>query len=823
MATQTDNQTAPTQRPRYIVQMRANWWDTWRTVHYLTPVRWTDCVAPKMPSAEFIWDVGAIRRADFAPEDEFQDFGWMPDAAQIDHAFMAGRLDGRYVRICVPTPPTRESTRAELAQLWIGIIVADGQSRYGYPGFGTEQERPYGVQTIQAYGLAHRLNIEPIRKAYVVNRHVIYNGYVEVPIEDAIAEIAWAPAFNRTYGRGGSEGNMAAPYLQGAQFDLPSSDPARIESMLSCFSDDGGPDPTNGTWPSYIYGSKVWNDEQKVHYLLFFHQPDGNANWDLEGDALPDSDKIPLQFHTVTADLLYGRGIVTEIEGRTVWQILCELASEELGLTFKVVCDTAADSTAQPEVRFTSRFDEDITAGSRVIPGNTDTVDMDVSGSRGVAQCVIEQTHRQEYERVRAVGERLVACFSLSGADATLAMIRDAEESTYRFGAKYMRDGTLNPDYDGYTASLKAALNDAAREDDIFRGVFCRFRLVDNWEGVAGGGDGDEGKLVPVLLACSGVGLIAHYPMGTGVRHDWTHRRQFMRRLPLLEGVDYSDASAWEYNAQNQPVKVPGVMPASPPGTPYRPMMAFVHSDSSATGSSWFMAEAREIGATLSLVDDNRTIEVRMEPKHRLARGLWNVTGTEPTAVDPDEVGQGHDWVNDLIVTVACEMDGCLFSEAYVPGQSSGRELVIPVAGAQAHWVAPNTVVGIDSDGSLLRVPPEETPNSAIWARGVIRNDQPALEAIAKFAAAWLAPARYNVIVVARGSGVSGLGPYGGVRAGQILRQLDPGAYYDANKLDARSMITQVVYDNGGPEVVVSMFTGAASVDPVVVAQRGLA
>jgi len=828
MSVQFTSQSVITGRPRYVVQLCRDWTDTprWHTVNYLEAAVWYDDVAPNMSTAHLTWDAGRMLRSErpAGVPAAFYDFGFIPDNLQAAQAFLENKLDGRLVRICVVIPPTSAGGVGQLAQKWIGVVVANGQARYGYEDAAAGILRERGLQTLTCYGLEHLLNLSPIQKAYVVNREIDEDGYVapDPLIDSELAKSEWVPDFNRTHGRGGARGNMCTPPLVGDHFALPGNDPTgvKLETFLNAFADDNGPRPEDPNWqPPSTYGINIWSDQQKVNYLLFFFQPYVNADWVLFDELPPDP--LPLQFMSVTADRLYGRRTITRVQGRTVWDILNELANPALGLGWRIDCPNAEQTDAVAEVKFFTHFSADLSAGGVIIPGNSDVHDLTIGDKRTLEQCAVQENRAGYADRIEVLGERIVVCCSVSYADGTLEKAwSDSAETAYKEAGKKLANGTLNPAYDALPTNVQALLNDQRRGDDRLGAVFTRFKMPDDWDWEVGDGEGGGGWN-PTRRYTDRNGAVW---TGASPSFGWRHRRPLLRWLPLYEDVNYADPAAWDYSTIDPltglPVAIPGVIPRPYMASLRVPLVFVYHAAGGVPEMRWRLAEINEAetpGAHVGVSADAMHIKVDFGPNHLLAHNHW--TGAEPTEADP-EVG-GFDW-QELIATIALELDTRLKVEEVVnplatPGQERVRTIEVP--GAQVWVVVPNTVVGIDADGALLRVPADTVPVSGHWARGVVRNDYPMLVAVATVCAAWLRTTRHNVVLTAPGTGIPGLSPYGSLAPGQMLRWLDPGT---PQATAVNSPVTRVMYDNTTEAGALTLFAGAANVNPLVVAQRGV-
>jgi hypothetical protein len=834
--TQVLSTTIIASRPSYFVQLKRAWGDEWVTVSHLHPATWSHAHAPQMPQALLIYDVGRIMRANkpAGADPGFEDYAWLPDAARDGHAFLEGKLHGSFVRICAVAPPPQVGQPGVLTQLWIGIVVGDLPSRFGYTDIGEETELPAGHQTIHCVGLEHLLNMKPIDRAYVVNRPKDANGRVIMTPDDTLllAEIDWIPDFNRTSGHGGPAGNKSAPRLVGDAFALLGNDPARDpDGYLNVFADDGGPTATDPDWGAVQYREQKWSAEDIALYLLYFFQPFGNTAWTLDGTNIPVD---VLQFVTTTADHLYGAGVIVRQEGRTVWQLLNELAAPQLGLGWRISCpqaDVGAESVASVEFHSKAPSDIAIGASGATLPGNRNKVNLELSGSKRVSQLSIAARDNEKYDEIVVMGERIIVCFSASKADGTLDKDwSDADEAAYLEAAAVLADGTPNTDYADYDDLLKAEINDIVRAQDQFKPVFARFRFPDAWDFKAGDGVGGAQSLVQIT--CLPNGGVSPYSLG-GFQHRWEHGRPLLSLLPLLASTEakYFDTAAWAYDAvTDEPIAVPGVIPRVRPGTQRRPVAVWVPRQTvqgqTLTEIRWQAAEEQFEGpegtvAGAEVTPDRSALYVKYPVPHICAANHWS--GAEPTQFDPELFG--FDW-EQMIVTLAVELDQRLSVREvldYEIPAAERKRMLIEVPEAHLWWVAPRTVIEADADGSLLRVPAETTPTGTPWARGVIRNDVDVLQATAAVAREWYGVRRYDLELAVVSEGVDGLAPFASVMPGAMIEWIDPaGKVGGTARLLVNAVVGQVVYDNTGDELRMSLEAGRTDLDPVVVVGRGV-
>lgn len=835
------------ERPRYVVQLRRKWYEPWHTVNWLHPVRWLDAVNPGMPQAWFSWDAGEIAHADrpVGSPPGFINLNFFPDNTLAQHAFLQGQLADSFVRILVANRTVNGP--GSLDQLWIGMVVSQSESRQRYENFAAAVEQPIGQQTIIAYGLAHALNLAPIRHGYVVNRTLDADGFAVVApptgVSDFVSRIEWAPDFNRTAGTTGTrplEGNMGAPYLQGFEYSLPGNNASVVESFLTCFADDRGPPTSDPFWGFDKFRNQVWTDHQKALYLLFFHQPFGNVAWDFDFQDQPTGPirpGDPLQFITLTADRLYGRGVVTEQQGRTVWQILNELAHKDLGLAFTVRCPDADQPGAVAEVVFHSRFADDVNlAGSPTIRGNPEKVSLDVSNQRNVVRNVIEANVHKRYDAVEVEGERIVFCCTISNVDGNLDQDWDTStEQAFRDAGKLLIDGSANPNYAALGDDLKAQLNDDVRSQDRFASVFKRFKVPDTWDLSTGVGDGTEAVDHSVPHSSDAAEIFFQLNVDQVM---WRHRRKIQPVLPLLEEVDYSEIPGGQVGSLNYdyssfsaiegiPARLPGVNPRPRPGLRLRPPLVLFKRPFGGN-DRWFYAEfgysddasgAQISGSRLRISRDGMAIEIIPPNPVLLAKGQW--AGAEPSGLEPDQLG--IDWRTEMMMTVAFRLDNRIRVRTQISTNlTDPRVLTVRVAGAECWFVAPGTVVDVDADGKLLRTLSNQnggtSPSGIAWTRGVVRNDHVMLKNVAAVAKAMLLSGLVNINLSVTGDGIGGVSPRGSVVAGSMIDFIDASSAL--SRIQVQSIVARVIYDNSGEAVVVTVQTGEADVNPVQVAQR---
>ena len=748
-------------RPRLFVQVRRNWWDEWTSIPYLWPIQYTMAVAPEMPTALLCWNAGDISRGDGPGAGEFRDYDFFPDRHDPTLAWLHGVMDRCFVRILRMIPPS-PSSQGGVVQDWVGVIVSDARELLGQ--YDASPEVPVGLQTITAFGLEHLLNEYQIDRAYHETRTLDADFKSVVPgsdTEEPVGFIGWAPDFNCTLGSGGFRGNRTGVALQGGRY--------KIGWVVHAFSG---------------YQCMAWRYGDIVRYLLEFFQPMGDEEGALKFTV---SD-------LKNYDLLYPTGRIVRQEGKTVWELLTELADEALGLGWHVVCDDARPGVPV-EIRFFSRFANDVlppVKGAVPILSNPDRISISTQ-DRALAAPVVETDYTRKYDAFVVNGERAVACCSLSNADGTLHRAwNDAQQSAYLYAC------AGSPTYPPATdVPERARVNDEFREDPINDAVFARFRLPHDWDWLVGTGTGSA-IFTRLFKGVSWTDGTLKASDQTYVQ--WRHRRPFLRWLPLLDGWDYSvDPPTHAGNSEDQ----------------LRQPFAVIWDEGIPTPRWRYTSMGVEDigGAHLRMGDDDDWLEVRFSPKHLLARNDW--AGAEPS--DTDTLGPmdkvGMDW-RKLIVSVALQSDVRLTVLGFGPGSEEvpnandlylmhrlrAKTLRINVPDAHLWYATYGTVVGIDPQGGLKQAP---------LGGLLLRSDADLLKLVLAVAMEWYGTERRSIVLTRNDLSIP-------VRPGQIIEKLDAGTEYETA---VNTVVTRVSVNNTGGGSV-TIHTGRANLEPVHVARN---
>lgn len=184
-----------------------------------------------------------------------------------------------------------------------------------------------------------------------------------------------------------------------------------------------------------------------------------------------------LQFRFDNASLLTWFKPTIETHGKSVWEILAELASPRRGLTWTATLDETVPESPTIVVRFATLTGIPVAlSGGATLPANDRLLDDVSSQSDITADCVVITSSQQAYEQVIAEGERIwvTATFALDGlggASGTLPYTQEDWASSIE--TAYKNGLTLTGD--------KSDINET---NDLYRStklehVFTRFRVTD--------------------------------------------------------------------------------------------------------------------------------------------------------------------------------------------------------------------------------------------------------------------------------------------------------------------------------------------------------
>jgi hypothetical protein len=353
----------------------------------------------------------------------------------------------------------------------------------------------------------------------------------------------------------------------------------------------------------------------------------------------------------------------------------------------------------------------------------------------------------------------------------------------------------------------RRTLNAEARSRDEVASVYSEITLPYDWDKLAG--DGEGGEKQPVIPVDGDPTKSA--PL-------FFKEAYFARHLPLLKGRDYSGSNISQGTflshdqRPHEPLK-PFAL-ALPPSqrTVAKSLRRWLYSDKIGT--------VADQPYTTDYVDREWSCRVRVLPESTAL--TLDVTGSQygqhmiaGHSGDPQFTGQlednwdrapEYDW-REWIYTIAIIEDRfCEYrwpTDASVASSTSVRRMVIDAGeGYRRDYVVPQTVIGIDNDGHLLRT----------VSGGYVRDDTARLESIVKAAWEWYGKKRstlnYTTVYT---EDLEGMG------LGQFLSKLNPGA----NELDVNTVVTEIKITNSevdeeqqAENALITVTTGFAEIDP---------
>lgn len=455
-----------------------------------------------------------------------------------------------------------------------------------------------------------------------------------------------------------------------------------------------------------------WNAYEIVRYLLAYQTPKDEF----------DVEQVPFVLDAAFEDALEGTNwwaIKLSYEGRTLKELLDSIMHRNRLLSYKI-------AVAGNEIRiqpFTFTEQQIVLPSGGVIQAAQTQRTLNYDNSALTAQCVVVRDTQPNYDLVTARGERVGVVFTMNSSTC-VPMEEDWEdslESAYNTGA------TIPAGTPSYNASM---MHRQYRVTDKFERVFRYYRVPTSWNGKTA----DDR---PVIVDQEIVSTIIDTP----TRPFWRPGLRIEPYLPLRTDINYLEVST------NPTDLTPaGSMPEyrRPFAVHFKSMTKrayYLHKPE----SSQFLGEQPEQGERLWALNVRPQeqgfgviLDVHGAPQHVIAT-------TEFTAAD---TADGEDWPGeldwrDIHVTVFALTDDFAQETWPNPQQAIGadvvRHLYIDVPGKNKHWLVPNTIVEIDSSGSLVR-------SNGGW----IENDSEELQDLARLTYDWYSRERRAIDLTLR-------------------------------------------------------------------------
>lgn len=392
-------------------------------------------------------------------------------------------------------------------------------------------------------------------------------------------------------------------------------------------------------------------------------------------------------------------------DGLTVFEILNALLNPRRSLCWWLEYSevSGAQGTATINIASLNQASVSLPGGGGTLPANIAqfslNYDDDASVQPGLQLNILS---RGSYKAVRTRGARITSTFSGAVGDAFETDWTSGNQAEYDAGASYTSG------YDALTAEEQQARNDAWRRDERFWRVYATYRLPSNWDGKS-----NTEYVMPAGLT------------GGSMSASLTYHANWLRLLPrtlLSQGTDYESVEGIEKTSPDDtaddllPPFGIALVSASPDKYQYLDKLGTADF---AAGDK--VSEDIRTAYAMGVQQDCPGVKLRASNgmNHMLALNHWS--GAEPGTREPE-----LDY-DTLIFTVALECDH--YAEAVFPeSPSSGfyEELLIDVGSQyRLDYLTPGTVVRLDN-GQLITTD-----------GGIIRDDRPQLEDIARFAYEW--------------------------------------------------------------------------------------
>jgi hypothetical protein len=669
--------TAPRTQKKYTVFTKAKWSDPWDEEPNIFCDRFSEVAAPDVSEATLHYNYGRAEAA---------------NATGYETRQRKESWGGRYVKIRLEQGTDGDGDPTY--RNWIGVIVAPADARAGTFTLdidGDNEQIETGTQVFHCRGLE-----------FLLERTIVDTSVVETK-SGGEQRVNRAIAFNFGQGRDadhirfGNRGKMGERDAHIFPFQL--NDTSTADGTAAA----GGASST-----------AEWTVSDIVTNLLHYQQPTNAEGHDLLDWQAPNTDD---------AKILDALEPTAHVHGKNLRAIFNGLIDRRRLVGWKVTVDVSAEEGERPRIDvFTFNADELTLPSGKTIPPNGDKItwdfDTDVNVV-GAPQLLDDDATR--YDQVIGRGHPLGACFSIGdgrGHTVVADWSLDLQNNYISAGASSDAYASATDDYSKYI------IIEDARRDPKYHKVFRYFRLSDQFAGTIGSTvvcpDPDEPDL-PTAFWFPGLKFLDKTPLLT--EHDY-------ETVDPEDIVDHTIASSFpEYLSPFAVIDSGSGKFVALEATGRRRDLTTLQL--LAGGESWSASLKMQDHAPGFIVTTNA-------PQHVIASQEFTPVNSIDAARWPPEL----DW-HTIVCTVFCEFDQQ--AEAKYPTDVSGvtadflRRLVINVPNARLDYLAPNTVIGINPDGTL------KTSSG-----GYVRDDTKLLKDVAHSAFAWYGQTRRALTVTRR-------------------------------------------------------------------------
>lgn len=526
----------------------------------------------------------------------------------------------------------------------------------------------------------------------------------------------------------------------GVPFDFNRAGPKGVEGNRAAG------DAVFGTTPST---AERWDSRQIVDYLLTHQVPKDQAgnqklNWLLHADSLVyvSNDDAPL----------------LKSDSATTYSLLSQLIDRRRGVMWWCVVDPENEEWIY--VKANSINAVDVKGNKLTMPANSNQVNIEYDAD-SLTNVVINSSDLPRYHQVIVQGPRIRCVGTFSNESGTLeAAWEDDDQTTYDAG------GTPHPD--NTPLKTKQVRNDAVRRAPKLSKVYSLFRVPQDWNFEVGNGD-------PLFISAENEPQEQNY---LELSIDQT--------MPILEGQDYEGTRIRAGQVALPTLNEQEMRPLCFFRRPYKNVEPYKYQIAEGVVAGVENTDIKEnerIQCFLSVPQGTMTIrlDTQGQPQHSIAFADFT-----PIIGEDRAVGQ-VDW-RQAVFTFS--LTSQFHTEAKWPDPPATSDVVrrkVIYAGDQyyQHYVAPNTVVGIDKDGYLVLsdggwIPTVSSPEDPL----------PLLEDIAKIAASWYIVQHYVLTLES-----CRLKPNSDLALGALILQAGGGVKdHDGHKMTVNAPITQIKF-----------------------------
>ncbi len=394
---------------------------------------------------------------------------------------------------------------------------------------------------------------------------------------------------------------------------------------------------------------------------------------------------------------------VWDLEGLTLWDALNKVINRRYGLGFNVLSPTGS-SVVYLNIWTTTK--DTITVGVGTVEANPNTTTLTLPSAHPYWHIIGEVPQRisssNMYDVIEARGNYIKCMGTFTKAVDDLVDGWHADQETAYKEAS------------GSTTDAEA--NDRARGADKYEGVFTRYVVPFDWDGKCGHVADPEDREPLFIEVDPDSGDIDTSVVGDFYLGD----KRFERDTFLQQGWDYSVSSP--VNDNNSSVE-PDYVPI---------IVGFTDSEDGsiheATDEVIFCDRISEMvpgvytNVSVSSVDNQMGVNLACSPRHLFAVEEW--TGAKLSVHEPEFTNA------NLFCTAVVKHDQrikCVETIFDVGSSETERRLVIDVDDAELWFVAPNTLIDRDDDGSFIYYTGPD----------FLRDDRGLLEQVAASAKAW--------------------------------------------------------------------------------------